>query len=412
MEVIGVLSERGVETRYLRLVVERLAPRQTAPIEQHQQRRDAIRVSASSCYPPLTGGIRAISSRSCSAVSSAAYSLLTATARLVRRARAGYWACRACSRPWADWPSGAETSSVAAPRFRGQCRTKLFSGSWAYQDNSRNITVEQTQTTAPVLRFLTRRTLALVSRRLPDFSVFSSPLLPHCPPFATAAAAPSVLFDNHGRPLEYLRLAVTDRCNLRCFYCMPEEGIKYLPKQELLTYEEMERLVAMHGRAGRAQSAPDRRGALRAPRPGAVHGPPEPDSGHRGADHDHQRRAHRPPRSRAGPHRREGREPEPRHPRPGPLRQHHPPRRAAPGAGHALRPAGGRHPGENQRRGDGWAEHPGPAAPGRADPRAARRRALHRGNALQRRQPRGHARHAALEPPPHPRAPGPEPGRA
>ncbi|MBG8554287.1 GTP 3',8-cyclase MoaA [Hymenobacter guriensis] len=54
-----------------------------------------------------------------------------------------------------------------------------------------------------------------------------------------------MLFDNHGRPLEYLRLAVTDRCNLRCFYCMPEEGIQYLPKRELLSYEEMERLVAI-----------------------------------------------------------------------------------------------------------------------------------------------------------------------
>ncbi len=52
-----------------------------------------------------------------------------------------------------------------------------------------------------------------------------------------------VLQDNHGRPINYLRLAVTDRCNLRCFYCMPEEGIKYLPKHQLLTYEEMERLV-------------------------------------------------------------------------------------------------------------------------------------------------------------------------
>ncbi|MBB4599550.1 cyclic pyranopterin phosphate synthase [Hymenobacter luteus] len=60
-----------------------------------------------------------------------------------------------------------------------------------------------------------------------------------------SAPVPSVLFDNHGRPLEYLRLAVTDRCNLRCFYCMPEEGIQYLPKQQLLTYEEMERLVAV-----------------------------------------------------------------------------------------------------------------------------------------------------------------------
>ena len=51
------------------------------------------------------------------------------------------------------------------------------------------------------------------------------------------------LLDNHGRPVNYLRLAVTDRCNLRCFYCMPEEGIKYLPKKALLTYEEMERMV-------------------------------------------------------------------------------------------------------------------------------------------------------------------------
>lgn len=58
------------------------------------------------------------------------------------------------------------------------------------------------------------------------------------------------LYDNHGRPINYLRLAVTDRCNLRCFYCMPEEGIKYLPKKELLTFEEIERLIrilATHG---------------------------------------------------------------------------------------------------------------------------------------------------------------------
>ena len=45
--------------------------------------------------------------------------------------------------------------------------------------------------------------------------------------------------------MNYLRLAVTDRCNLRCFYCMPEEGIKYLPKQQLLTYEEMLRLCSV-----------------------------------------------------------------------------------------------------------------------------------------------------------------------
>ncbi|MFK7923957.1 MAG: GTP 3',8-cyclase MoaA [Bacteroidia bacterium] len=53
------------------------------------------------------------------------------------------------------------------------------------------------------------------------------------------------IFDNHGRPIEYVRLAVTDRCNLRCFYCMPAEGIDYVPKDNLLSYEEMERLMTI-----------------------------------------------------------------------------------------------------------------------------------------------------------------------
>jgi molybdenum cofactor biosynthesis protein A len=51
------------------------------------------------------------------------------------------------------------------------------------------------------------------------------------------------IYDNHGRLINYVRLAVTDRCNLRCFYCMPEEGITYAPKNDLLTYEEMIRLM-------------------------------------------------------------------------------------------------------------------------------------------------------------------------
>ena len=52
-----------------------------------------------------------------------------------------------------------------------------------------------------------------------------------------------MLYDNHNRPITYLRIAVTDRCNLRCFYCMPEEGIRYLPKRELLTFEELVKLT-------------------------------------------------------------------------------------------------------------------------------------------------------------------------
>ena len=51
------------------------------------------------------------------------------------------------------------------------------------------------------------------------------------------------LLDNHGRELTYLRLAVTDRCNLRCTYCMPAEGINYMPERELLSWEEMFRLT-------------------------------------------------------------------------------------------------------------------------------------------------------------------------
>jgi len=54
-----------------------------------------------------------------------------------------------------------------------------------------------------------------------------------------------MLIDNHGREITYLRLAVTDRCNLRCFYCMPEEGIDWLSREELLSYEEMLRLCTL-----------------------------------------------------------------------------------------------------------------------------------------------------------------------
>lgn len=53
----------------------------------------------------------------------------------------------------------------------------------------------------------------------------------------------SKLKDNFGRQIEYVRLAVTDRCNLRCQYCMPAHGIDIVPRQELLTFKEMYRLI-------------------------------------------------------------------------------------------------------------------------------------------------------------------------
>ncbi len=51
-----------------------------------------------------------------------------------------------------------------------------------------------------------------------------------------------MLIDNHGRIIEYLRVSVTDRCNLRCFYCMPEKGIDFVERDELLSFEELNRL--------------------------------------------------------------------------------------------------------------------------------------------------------------------------
>jgi GTP 3',8-cyclase len=52
-----------------------------------------------------------------------------------------------------------------------------------------------------------------------------------------------MLVDGFGRLHDNLRISVTDRCNIRCFYCMPEGEVSYLPRPELLTYEEIERFV-------------------------------------------------------------------------------------------------------------------------------------------------------------------------
>jgi len=53
------------------------------------------------------------------------------------------------------------------------------------------------------------------------------------------------LADTRGRPMRDLRISVTDRCNFRCGYCMPEEGMVWLPRSELLTFEEIERVAAV-----------------------------------------------------------------------------------------------------------------------------------------------------------------------
>lgn len=59
-----------------------------------------------------------------------------------------------------------------------------------------------------------------------------------------------MLIDPFGRPITYLRVSVTDRCNLRCAYCMPPEGVQALPRQEFLTFEETTRIVRIAIRLG------------------------------------------------------------------------------------------------------------------------------------------------------------------
>ncbi len=51
------------------------------------------------------------------------------------------------------------------------------------------------------------------------------------------------LRDQFGRSIEYLRISVTDRCNFRCQYCMPVEGLQWLPKRDILSYEEIAEVV-------------------------------------------------------------------------------------------------------------------------------------------------------------------------
>ena len=58
------------------------------------------------------------------------------------------------------------------------------------------------------------------------------------------------LIDSYGREHDYLRISVTDRCNLRCIYCMGPEGVKQIPHREILTYEEILQIVVVGAELG------------------------------------------------------------------------------------------------------------------------------------------------------------------
>src|ERR1700682_4941444 len=78
----------------------------------------------------------------------------------------------------------------------------------------------------------------------------SQPLIQLAPPSARArlgedrARLPDQLIDPYGRIVKNLRLSITDRCNFRCVYCMPEE-MQFFPRAEILSYEELVRVAAI-----------------------------------------------------------------------------------------------------------------------------------------------------------------------
>ena len=58
------------------------------------------------------------------------------------------------------------------------------------------------------------------------------------------------MIDRFNRRIEYVRVSLTDRCNLRCRYCMPESGVTKLAHSEILTYEEVLRVIRLLARLG------------------------------------------------------------------------------------------------------------------------------------------------------------------
>ena len=67
---------------------------------------------------------------------------------------------------------------------------------------------------------------------------------------ATPAISHEPLIDTFGRVHDNLRISVTDRCNIRCYYCMPETGVEFMERNEILSFEEIERFVRVAASLG------------------------------------------------------------------------------------------------------------------------------------------------------------------
>lgn len=85
-------------------------------------------------------------------------------------------------------------------------------------------------------------------RRVARLAARRRPLRPRAPLSSGAGLPP--LQDTHGRFHDYLRVSLSERCNLRCQYCMPAEGVSLTPSDELLSTEEVVRLVGLFAAQG------------------------------------------------------------------------------------------------------------------------------------------------------------------
>ncbi len=76
------------------------------------------------------------------------------------------------------------------------------------------------------------------------------PLAPREPDVPSDVPTDGPLRDGFGRLIKNLRISVTDRCNFRCTYCMPEEGLDWLKREDILSYEEIDRLARIFASIG------------------------------------------------------------------------------------------------------------------------------------------------------------------
>ena len=80
-------------------------------------------------------------------------------------------------------------------------------------------------------------------------------------PIRLYTPAKGIAKDAYGRTMSYLRISLTDRCNFRCVYCMPEMGMKFQPRDEILTDDELDSGRRRVRRTRLYQVPPDRRRA-------------------------------------------------------------------------------------------------------------------------------------------------------